>query len=75
MIGPEADALAAAPGDPERTQARIWLSVKRITEASRDTGLRELREICDKGDTSACMIHIASAVLWREGGNPPAVPK
>jgi hypothetical protein len=75
MIGPEADALAAAPGDPERTQARIWLSVKRITEASRDTGLRELREICDKGDTSACMIHIARAVLWREGGNPPAVPK
>jgi tetratricopeptide (TPR) repeat protein len=71
----EADALAAAPGDRERTEARLCLGIKRLSEGRRDAGLRDLREVCDGGDSSGFTIDIARAVLRREGGSPPAAPR
>jgi hypothetical protein len=40
-----------------------------------DAGLRELREVCDHGNSSSDAIDIARAVLLCEGENPPAVVK
>ena len=71
----ESGALAAAPGNEERTEARVCLSIKRITEGRRDEGLRDLKELCDRGEPAGTAMDIARAVLRREGRKSPTVPK
>ena len=68
---PEAGALAAAPGDPEKTEARLCLSIKQIADGRRDVGLRGLKELCDRGESSIYAIDIARAVLRRAGRSRP----
>jgi hypothetical protein len=64
---PAAAVITAAPGDPERTEARLCLCIQQITDGHRAAGLRDLRELCDHNQSSDLFaIDIARAVLRRE---------